>query len=104
MALEWAVVAQEGAEIPLLGPAAGPAKVDHGRFVLPDPAQDDLLPAVLRIEEPRAIPERERDGKGPVLRADVEHGQAVFPGGAVHLAILGEEGPAVPSVLDLIPT
>jgi len=78
--------------------------IDGGQFVFSDAAKQDLLLPVLRIEEPGAIPHRERDGEGPVLRPDVEHREVALTADAVHLAVLGDEGAALLVVLDLVST
>src|SRR5437016_1704507 len=86
-----------------VGGAERTATIDGGQLVLADAPEHDLLLPVQRIEEPGAVPGRERNRKGPVLCPDVEDGTAALAADAVHFAVLGHESLAVASVLELVP-
>src|SRR5258708_40040542 len=83
IAVQWNLVADGGRSIPFVRPVERAALVDRKRFVLADAPEYDFLPPGPRIEGPGAVLRDERDGKGPVLRAQVEYGSLGLAGETV---------------------
>ena len=73
-------VVQRG-KIVSLGIGDGGADLDYVELIEADASKEDLLPAVVGIEEPLRSTFLERNRRRPVLGSDVKEGSSIAGGG-----------------------